>query len=134
MLLDAIPLAEVTSIDSMKDMDQKDIQKQQPRNGFEAIIDFTNAFQIRTQKNGQNAGRKDYLRAESEDELTATIDNLSRLAKLAAEKAAARTKWEELQRRVREVYGSSPFQGISAFLIVAVPPHHAHSKHARART
>jgi hypothetical protein len=120
MLLDAIPLSEVLSIDLMKNIDQKDLVQQQPKNSFEAVIDFTNAFQIRTRKDGQNAGRKYFLRAESEDQLTTTISDLSRLAKIAAEKSAARTKWEELQRRMREVYGSAPFQGISALLIVGV--------------
>jgi hypothetical protein len=93
-------------------------------NGYESVIDFTNAFQIRTKKDGQNAGRKYILRASSDEEVAKTIIHLDTLAKIAAEKAAARTKWEKIRNRVRLIYDSSWFQGTSAILIIAVEPTH----------
>ena len=120
MLLDAIPLSEVTAIEFMKKVEGSDEKKDLPRKGFESVTDFTNAFQIRTMKHGQNAGRKYVLRATSDDEVATIINQLNLLAKKAVKKAAARTLWEKLQQRVRSVYTASWFQGISAFLIVAV--------------
>ena len=123
-LLDAIPLSEVTSIDLMKSTEQGDEQVGHQTNGYESVIDFTNAFQIRTKKDGQNAGRKYILRASSDEEVAKTIIHLDTLAKIAAEKAAARTKWEKIRNRVRLIYDSSWFQGTSAILIIAVEPTH----------
>jgi hypothetical protein len=119
-LLDAIPLAEVESIDSMLNLDQTYVEEHQPTNSFEAAIDFTNAFQIRTQKGGYNAGRKYVLRAESEDEITLMVADLKRVTKRAAKKAAARSRLGKIQKRVRVVYNSTVCQFISAILIIAV--------------
>ena len=120
MLLDAIPLSEVISIDMMKDLDQSDEQHHHLHSSYEAAIDLTHAFQIRTHKDGQNAGRKYVLRADSDDQAASFVTELNHLSRLAAERAMARTRWERFQRRVRKVYDSSLFQGISAILIVVV--------------
>ncbi len=120
MLLDAIPLSEVISIDLMKDLDQSDEHQHHLHNSYEAAIDFTHAFQIRTQKDGQNAGRKYVLRAETDEQAAMFVSELNHLSRVAAEEAMARTKWERIQRRVRMVYDSSLFQGISAILIIVV--------------
>ena len=119
VLLDAIPLSEVTNIDLMNAIEQ-DKQQDQLSKGYGTVIDFTHAFQIRTKKDGQNAGRKYVLRAHSDDEVASIISHLNHLAKKAAKKAAARTRWEKMQQRVRSVYSATWFQGISAFLIIAV--------------
>ena len=120
ILLDAIPLAEVESIDSMQNLDQIDVQQQQPTNSYEAAIDFTFAFQIRTQKGGYNAGRKYVLRAESEEEINAIVADLDRITRLAAQNAAARSYFSKIQKRVRVAYSSTIYQSISAVLIIAV--------------
>jgi hypothetical protein len=104
----------------MLNLDQTYVQEHQPTNSFEAAIDFTNAFQIRTQKGGYNAGRKYVLRAESEEEITSIIADLKGVAKRAAKKAAARSRLSKIQKRVRVVYTSNLIQSISAFLIIAV--------------
>ncbi len=120
ILLDAIPLAEVEAIDSMQNLDQTYVQEHHPTNSFETAIDFTNAFQIRTRKGGYNAGRKYLLRAESEAEVDSIITDLKRVTKLAAKKAAARSYFSKIQKRVRVAYNSTVFQSISAVLIVVV--------------
>ncbi len=122
ILLDAIPLSEVTTIEVMKTMDQSDKDKQagQYQSGYDNVIDFTHAFQIRTKQNGQNAGRKYVLRASSNQEVTTIISHLNHLAKLAAEKAEARSGWGKLQNQIRLVSSAAWFQGISSFLIIAV--------------
>jgi hypothetical protein len=118
-MLDVIPLSEVMTIDLMK-MEQSEEQHGQPKNGYESVIDFTYAFQIRTKKDGQNAGRKYIMRASSDEEVATIISHLNHLAKTAAERAAASTKWEKIQQRIRSVYAAAWFQGTSAFLIIAV--------------
>ena len=119
-LLDAIPLFEVMSIEAMKSVEQRGEQQGHKTNNYESVIDFTHAFQIRTVKNGQNAGRKYILRGSSDEEVATIIGQLSELAKIAAEKEAAKS-WREIwQLRIREVYMSSWFQAMSALLIVAV--------------
>jgi hypothetical protein len=120
ILLDAIPLAEIEAIDSMQNLDQTDVQEHQPTNSFETAIDFTFAFQIRTQKGGYNAGRKYLLRAGSEEEVNSIITDLKRVTKLAAKKAAARSYFSKIQKRVRVAYNSTIYQTISAVLIIAV--------------
>ena len=119
-LLDAIPLFEVMSIEVMISVDQRADQHGQQTNSYDAVVDFTNAFQIRTVKNGQNAGRKYVLRANSAEEVTAIMDQLSDLAKKAAENEAAKTWRDKLQQRVRQVYISQWFQAITTTLIIAV--------------
>jgi hypothetical protein len=106
------------AIDLMKTMEQSEQLGRPKSNGYGT--DFTHAFQIRTKTDGQNAGRKYILCASSEEEVTTIISHLNKLVKNATKKAAARTVREEIQQRVRSVYSSSWFQGISAFLIIAV--------------
>jgi hypothetical protein len=118
VLLDAIPLAEVIGIDSMQEVDQNDISK----NNFEASVDFTHAFQIRTKRDGYNAGRKYFVQANSDQELAQLVAEISRVAKVAAEREAERSKWERMQKKVQKIYNHSWFQGVAAFLIIAVLP------------
>ena len=118
ILLDAIPLSEVISIDLMKD-DHSD-EQHHLHNSYEAAIDFTHAFQIRTQKNGQNAGRKYVIRADSDLQADMIVSELNQLYRIAAEQAEARSRWGKVQSRVRSFYDSSAFQGVSAILIVVV--------------
>ena len=111
-LLDAIPLAEVVGIQSMNSMEQKC--------EYHFEVDSSNAFQIRTDKDGHNSGRKYFLQASSGEELEVVLNELEFLAKVALGKAEVRSKWSKLQERVGLVYNSSRFQGMAAFLIVSV--------------
>ena len=119
-LLDVIPLAEVTSIEPMQNSEQKDTVKSPSENSFEIAVDNSNAMQIRTKKDGYNAGRKYYLQARSAAELDDILDELRLLTKSAVKKAESHSKWSKLQERFRLTYNSSWFQGIAAFLIIAV--------------
>jgi hypothetical protein len=116
-LLDAIPLSEVLGVESL---DQKDVQQQQPQNNFEKTIDFTYAFQIRTLPDGENAGRKYFLRAESDEQVIIITKELAQLSRIAADKAASRSRWAKAQRIVRAVYTSDMVQSVAAMLIIGV--------------
>ena len=121
LLLDAVPLSEVTSVGLMMSNDHHS-QQHGPTNSYDNVIDFTHAFQIRTVKNGHNAGRKYILRANTDEEVAKIIGHLGNLAKKAAraEKKAGETCQGMLQRYVRKVYSASWFQAITATLIIAV--------------
>ncbi len=116
-LLDAIPLAEVMGVESL---DHKDVQQQQLKNSFEKAIDFTHAFQIRTLPDGQNAGRKYFLRAESDEQVAALLKLLAQLSQIASDKAASRSRWAKAQRIVRATYTSDMVQSVAALLIIGV--------------
>jgi hypothetical protein len=89
-------------------------------NTFEASVDFSHAFQIRTRKDGFNAGRKYFVQTSSDDTMTELIDEISQISKAIAEKLATKSKWGKIQKKVRRIYNSSKFQGAAAFLIIAV--------------
>jgi hypothetical protein len=123
VLLDAIPLFEVMSIEMMlpaTGSDQRGDQHGQPTNSYDNVIDFTHALQIRTVKNGQNAGRKYILRASSDGEVTSIVQQLTDLAKKAARKEAANSWRERLQLKIRVLYCSQWFQALTAILFIAV--------------
>jgi hypothetical protein len=115
ILLDAVPLAEVIGIDSLKQSDD-DVSI----NNFEASVDFSHAFQIRTKKDGFNSGRKYFIRTSSDEVMTEIVTEISEIAKAVANKLATKSKWAKIQNRVRLVYNSRIFQGVAAFLIIAV--------------
>jgi hypothetical protein len=121
-LLDAIPLAEVTSIEPMQSAEQKDVETSASdvENAFEVAVDYSNGIQIRTMNSGHNAGRKYYLQASSTEELVNILSELRSLTKVAVDRAEASSKWSKLQERVRVMYESSWFQGIAALLIISV--------------
>jgi hypothetical protein len=118
--LDAIPLKEIIGVESMVGIRESESPEGQPQNEFEKAMDFTSAFQIRTKKNGYNAGRKYFIRGDSDQERDELINQLTVLSKIAIARAETATKWERMQSRVRVVYNSSLFQGVAAFLIIAV--------------
>jgi hypothetical protein len=120
MLLDAIPLFEVMSIELMMSVDQRGEQHDQPKNSYDAVIDFTHAFQIRTVKDGQNAGRKYILRASSDEEVATVVHQFRELAKKASQREAANTWRERLRLKIRILYSSQWFQAITSILIIAV--------------
>ena len=119
-MLDAIPLKEIIGVESMVGIRENESSEGQPQNEFEKAMDFTCAFQIRTKKHGYNAGRKYFLRADSDQERDELIKQLTLLTELAIARAETASQWERMQSRVRVVYNSSLFQGVAAFLIIAV--------------
>ena len=125
VLLDAIPLTELMGIELMEEDCPKGklkLQRSLSEITVENVIDFSKAFQIRTKKNGYNAGRKYLVQAESDETLSflmAGIPNLSREARLRAE---AKPLLARVQGQVRAMYSSTWFQGIASFLIMAVSP------------
>jgi hypothetical protein len=104
----------------MQVTEQKDTENASSENTFEVAVDNSNAIQIRTSKDGHNAGRKYCLQASSAEELADILSELRLLTHRAIKRAATRSKWSKLQERVRRVYNSGWFQGVAAFLIIAV--------------
>jgi hypothetical protein len=86
----------------------------------ENIIDFANAFQIRTNHTGYNAGRKYVVRATSNEMLSLLTDGISSIRRAAVLSADTRGPWARMQDRARKIYSSAPFQGVATFLILAV--------------
>jgi hypothetical protein len=113
ILLDVVPLAEVVGIDSLHEGDES-------KNNFEASVDLSHAFQIRTKKDGFNAGRKYFIQASSDDLVTELISEISQITKAISKGVTAKSKWRKTQKRVRRFYNSKVFQGIATFLIIAV--------------
>ncbi len=95
-------------------------ENDETKNSFETSIDLSHAFQIRTIKNGFNAGRKYIIQTSSDDVMTELVDEISELVRVITERQATKSKWRKIQKRVRRIYNSSLFQGIAAFLIIAV--------------
>jgi hypothetical protein len=114
--MDRIPLEDIIGIEEM----QFSSEAPQIDSTIEANVDFTNAFQIRTRTDGYNGGRSYFLRSESEGDLAGLIQEIALIAKGAARKASAQTKWALAQEHARSVYNSIWFQGIASFLIIAV--------------
>jgi hypothetical protein len=122
ILVDSIPLTEVAGVDLMQDVDQHGNQSQRSLSELtvENIIDFANAFQIRTAQNGYNSGRKYVIKADSYDSMTLLTNGIPNFSKAAILRADARPIWTRLQDRIRKLYSSAPFQGVATFLILAV--------------
>jgi hypothetical protein len=70
----------VISIETMQTLEHKDTEKSLSENTFEVAVDVSNAIQIRTKKDGYNAGRKYYLQASSDQELSDVLSELQFLS------------------------------------------------------
>ena len=116
VLLDAVPMEEVIGIDPFQTSDESEVAK----SNFESSLDFTYAFQIRTKKDGFNAGRKYFIQTDSDEVMDELIAEISQIAKAISKRLATKSKWSKVQKRVRRVYNSRVFQGVAAFLIIAV--------------
>jgi hypothetical protein len=115
-LLDQIPLRDIVAIEKMN----VSSGAQQMESTIETTVDFTDAFQIRTKKDGYNAGRSYFFRSESGGDLASLIQGISSVAELAVQKATVRSNWVTAREQSRILYNSSWFQGVAAFLIIAV--------------
>jgi hypothetical protein len=122
-LLDTIPLVEIQGIESIKGLENNSEPKSLSESTIENSVDFLNAFQISTKKNGYNAGRKYFLRADADGGPLALINAVCSAAALAAgHTEKGQWKWSKVQEQVRECYNSNLFQGTATFLIMAVRP------------
>ena len=117
-LLDMIPLQDIDGIQKKEDKDVQDTHETDAK--IRNNVDFKNSFQISTQKGGYNAGRTYFIRSQNGDDLMPLIDGITLAAKIAKRKAASRSLWTGAQERVFTVYSSNQFQGLAAFLILAV--------------
>jgi hypothetical protein len=77
-------------------------------------------FLIETSEDGYNAGRMYILQVKTEKDFKAIIEDLTRLCKIAREKAEARSKFKKTQDRVSKIFNSNLVQGFFSLLIVAV--------------
>ncbi len=127
-MIDAIPLFEIDYICaalSGEDTVQDDFnpshkrsendKKTDPQNGT-----FKNSFQIRTLIDGYNSGRAYYLKASSEKECADIVEKLTKSARAAKKAKEAKTRFEQSQERVRNLYRSNLCQGFTATMIVLV--------------
>jgi hypothetical protein len=116
-------LKDVTGVDLMQDVDQKgnsSLQRSFSEITVENVIDFARAFQIRTKMDGYNSGRKYILKAGSDETMRSLVIGIPNFSKAAVLRTDARPMWRRMQDRVRAMYGSSWFQGVATFLIMAV--------------
>ncbi len=120
-LLDQIPLGDITGIEIM----QVSPEAHKIESTIETAVDFHNAFQIRTKLDGYNSGRSYFLRSEADSDLASLIQGIVFVAEGAARKALARTPLSIARGHARSIYNASWFQGIAAFLIVAVCTTHS---------
>ena len=140
VIRDQIPLAEILSVDVMresKDLDNLYSNLRDPNQfGRTSSRDFPrrrsstnesddtfmtlNIFQIRTMQDGFNSGRTYYLKAESKDDCDKISSELKSKAVVARRRAEGTSRFLKSQSMVAEVYLSTPFQLCSALLILAV--------------
>ena len=114
--IDHIPLSEVEFVKEMKG----------PEN--HAGIEMTAAqdaqdlhkIQIATLPTGYNSGRVYYLATRDQEEFTALIARLTKLAKAARKRAEAHTLFRKIQLKVRKHYEAGPVQALMALMIMAV--------------
>ena len=79
-----------------------------------------NIFQIETQRDGYNLGRTYYLRAPTESLCKKIVEDLQYLAQKAKKRAELKSRVLKIQRKVRIVYWSFPFQCFVGLLIMMV--------------
>jgi hypothetical protein len=123
ILVDVIPLPDIAGVELMQAVNQQGSMKSQIsflEYTIENVIDFADAFQIRTTQNGYNAGRKYVIQAMSNDSMTLLINGIIKFSRAAVLKADARPIYIRMQDRMRMIYSSALFQGVATFLIFAV--------------
>lgn len=112
--MDLVPLEDIIGIEELPAREVR----YQIESAMETSVDFTNAFRIRTKQDGYNAGRSYFFRMDGD--LASLIQSIVLVSKAAARKANARPRWVFAQDSARYLYNSSWFQGVAAFLIIAV--------------
>ena len=115
-VLDKIPLREVIAVDLVTPP-----SNQSSVTGLlalETAVDFSRSFQIRTDPNGFNAGRKYYLQAENDAECMRLVSVLRNFARSAVNQS--KSPGQRRQEFVRMIYNSNAFQSLAAVLIILV--------------
>ena len=112
--IDHIPLSEIDFVIEMKD--------QENQAGLEATAAQADQYkvQIATVEDGYNSGRVYYLATRDQEEFTALIARLTKLAKAARKRAEAHTLFRKIQLKVRKHYEAGPVQALMALMIMAV--------------
>jgi hypothetical protein len=77
-------------------------------------------FQIITDPDGYNSGRKYVLQASSDEVCTATIKELTTLAKIEKKKAERRSKFQRTQAKVKRIFLSNGFHILMSTMILVV--------------
>jgi hypothetical protein len=122
--VDEIPLAEISSV-----VDALTAGQHLAQGSLDAAENqqlFQHAIIIQTIPEGFNSGRTYHLKANSAQEYTTVLNDLNDFSRLARKRAESQSYFANLQRRVRRVYNSRPFQGlaIACILMVSPPPPH----------
>ncbi len=113
-MLDAIPLEDVDSVREMLAMEDAQLDTDKDH--------YLNAFMITTVPDGHNSGRTYYVQTSTSESYTALTRKLQANTKHARERAEFNTRFSKSQYRLRKIFHSSPFQFLSALLIILVPP------------
>ena len=105
LILDRIPLAEITIIEEMiYKNDEVNENHKISLEDFEKEQKFACAFQIHTIKDGFNSGRTYCLKTSSDDETQRIVAELTKSSAVAREKAEAKSRFTRSQDRVRSVF------------------------------
>ena len=115
-LMDKIPLREVIAVELVTPP-----ATQSSVTGLaslETAVDFSRSFQIRTDPNGSNAGRKYFLQAENDTECMRLVSVLQNFARSALNRS--KSPGQRRQDFVRMIYNSNAFQSFAAVLIILV--------------
>jgi hypothetical protein len=116
--VDEIPLAEIASV-----QDAAMAGQHLPQGSLEAAENqqlFHDAIIIHTIPGGYNSGRTYYLKANSGLECSKILAEISAFSHAARQRAESKSKFANMQRRVRNVYNSRIVQGFAISCIILV--------------
>ena len=136
---DAIPLAEVTSVEQINEKSLSSVSGLPPvesqKSADAARTLFQNAIQVKTDADGYNSGRTYYLQATSAEQCNSVCASVAVLARRARKAVVAGTLIRRLQGKVLRFYESMAFQSFVAVLIISVRsllltvgPHHTSAR------
>ncbi len=144
LIRDQIPLHEINKIEVMRE--PKDLEKLLSRAGqsgrqsafgsrrpsasstlkksdheddFPALTTFR-VLQIGTIDGGYNAGRTYYLQTDPPEKASELAQNLKKYVEAARKRVNGHSQFKEMQGKAQRIHDSTPFQALSALLIIAV--------------
>jgi hypothetical protein len=133
VVVDVVPIVEIVEInkvlenenrnlngDSQTDLliEKTSINKESQDSKLGALSQCR--LQIITDPDGYNSGRKYVLQASSDEVCTATIEELTALAKIEKKKAERRSKFQRTQAKVKRVFLSNGFHIFMSTMILVV--------------
>jgi hypothetical protein len=126
-VVDVIQLHEIKNIKDNSARDQTGQMNLAPESENSAsantkgeTANLKKTFLIETSEDGYNAGRVYIIQVKTEKDFGTVMEDLTRLCKIAREKAEARSKFKKTQDRVSKIFNSNLVQGFFSVLIVAV--------------